>query len=65
MIKKTAATKFEIAVPKAAPTTFKSNPKIVIALIMICFLSLMPSLMNEASAHATLEKTNPKQNGVV
>lgn len=40
-------------------------PKIVIALIMICFLSLMPSLMNEASAHATLEKTNPKQDGVV
>ena len=43
----------------------KRYPKIVIALIMICFLSLMPSLMNEASAHATLEKTNPKQNGVV
>ena len=28
MIKKIAAAKFEIAVPKAAPTTFKSNPKI-------------------------------------
>lgn len=43
----------------------KRYPKIVIAIIMICFLSLMPSLMNEASAHATLEKTNPKQDGVV
>ncbi|VXC84375.1 Copper resistance protein CopC (fragment) [Staphylococcus sp. 8AQ] len=40
-------------------------PKIIIAVMVMFFLSLLPSMMNQASAHATLEKTNPKQDGVV
>ncbi|RQX27553.1 copper resistance protein CopC [Staphylococcus warneri] len=40
-------------------------PKIIIAIMVMFFLSLLPSVMNQASAHATLEKTNPKQDGVV
>ena len=39
--------------------------KVALALIMMFLLLLIPILHNVASAHATLEKTTPTQNGVI
>ena len=41
------------------------SSKVALALIMMFLLLLIPILHNIASAHATLEKTTPPQNGVI
>lgn len=43
----------------------KRGTKVVLATLLMFLLVLIPNLQNIASAHATLEKTTPSQNGVV
>lgn len=43
----------------------KNITKYIVALIIISFMTLVPTFEHQASAHATLEKTTPQEKGVV
>lgn len=43
----------------------KRSSKVAIALLMMFLFLFVPSMTKIASAHATLEKTTPAQNGLV